>query len=66
MLHKKHKSLSFHRVCEAVAANVIGFFIYMVILFKQALRILSLWSMLQPLLFSRGNTSDLYGENMNG
>ena len=64
-LHKHHMILSFHRVCEAVASKMIGF--YHVHGENNPVDILSkhwgyaqIWDLLQPLLFWQGDTSVLF------
>ena len=63
-LHKCHTSLSFHRVCEAVAAKIIGF--YFIAGENNPADILSkhwgyqqVWKLLRPLLFWKGDMSGL-------
>jgi hypothetical protein len=63
-LHKRHTALSFHRVREAVASKVIGF--YHVPGAKNPADVLSkhwgyqqVWRLLKPLLFWQGDTGDL-------
>jgi hypothetical protein len=60
-LHKRHTALSFHRVREAIAAGIVGFF-YIPGASNPA-DILSkhwgyqqVWKLLQPLLFWQGDT----------
>ena len=63
-LHKHHNALSFHRVREAIAGAIIGF--YHIDGNKNPADILSkhwgyrqIWKLLQPLLFWRGDTKDI-------
>jgi len=63
-LHKRHNALSFHRVREAIAAKIIGF--YHVRSEANVSDILSkhwgyqqAWPLLRPLLFWKGDTKDL-------
>ena len=63
-LHKRHNALAFHRVREAIAAKIIGF--YHIGGNANPADILSkhwgytqVWQVLQPLLFWAGDTSDL-------
>ena len=64
-LHKRHNALSFHRVREAVASNVIS--IYHLAGEYNPADILSkhwsyakIWRILQPILFYSGDTAELY------
>ena len=63
-LHKRHNALSFHRVREAIAAAIIGF--YHIDGNENPADILSkhwgyrqIWKMLQPLLFWKGDTKNI-------
>ncbi len=63
-LHKHHNALSFHRVCEAIAGAIIGF--YHIDGDENPANILSknwgyqqIWKLLQPLLFWKGDTKDI-------
>ena len=63
-LHKRHNALSFHRVREAIAAKVVGF--YHIPGETNPADILSkrwgyqqVWKLLQPLLFWQKDTADL-------
>ena len=63
-LHKRHMALSFHRVREAIASKIIGF--YHIPGDDNPADILSkhwgyqqVWKLLNPLLFWQGNTLDL-------
>ena len=63
-LHKRHTALSFHRVREAIAAKIIGFF--HVEGKRNPADILSkhwaysaVWPFMQPLLFWKGDTADI-------
>ena len=63
-LHKRHTALSFHRVREAIAAGIVGFF--HIPGDSNPADILSkhwgyqqVWPLLQPLLFWQGDTSDI-------
>jgi hypothetical protein len=66
-LHKRHNALSFHRVCEAIASDMIIF--SHVDGPKNPSDILSkhwayrnVWKLMQPLLFWKGDTADIgYG-----
>ena len=62
-LNKRHHALSFHRIREAIASGVLGF--YWIDGSKNPADILSkhwawhnVWPMLKPLLFWRGETAD--------
>jgi hypothetical protein len=66
-LHKRHTALSFHRVCEAMAAGFIGF--HHIPGSHNPADVLTkhwpyacVWSMLQPLLFWQGDTADMVGQ----
>jgi len=63
-LHKRHNALSFHRVREAIAGAIIGF--YHMDGTENPADILSkhwayrqIWKLLQPLLFWKGDTKDI-------
>ena len=63
-LHKRHTALSFHRVREAVASNIISF--HHILGSKNPADILSkhwsyadIWKTLRPLLFWEGDTSNI-------
>ena len=63
-LHKRHTALSFHRVREAIAAGIVGFF--HIPGDSNPADILSkhwgyqqVWQLLQPLLFWQGDTMDI-------
>ena len=63
-LHKRHTALSFHRVREAIAAGIVGFF--HIPGDSNPADVLSkhwgyqqVWQLLQPLLFWQGDTSDI-------
>jgi len=63
-LHKRHTALSFHRVREAIAAGIVGFF--HIPGDSNPADILSkhwgyqqVWQLLQPLLFWQGDTLDI-------
>ena len=63
-LHKRHTALSFHRVREAIAAGIVGFF--HIPGDSNPADILSkhwgyqqVWQLLQPLLFWQGDTADI-------
>jgi hypothetical protein len=63
-LHKRHMALSFHRVREAMAAGIFEFHhIFGVInpsdLLSKHWGYQQVWTLLQPLLFYRGDTADL-------
>ena len=63
-LHKRHNALSFHRVREAIAGAIVGF--YHINGDENPADILSkhwgyrqIWKLLQPLLFWKGDTKDI-------
>ena len=63
-LHKRHTALSFHRVREAIAGKIIGF--YHIAGEHNPADILSkhwgyqqVWKLLKPLLFWKGDTLDI-------
>jgi hypothetical protein len=63
-LHKRHTILSFHRVREAVAAGIVGFF--HVLGTNNPADVLTkhwaysqVWRVLRPILFWRGDTADI-------
>ena len=63
-LHKRHTALSFHRVREAIAAGIVTFIhlpgtINPADLLSKHWAYFKTWSMLQPLLFYQGDTSEL-------
>jgi hypothetical protein len=63
-LHKRHTALSFHRVREAVAAKVIGFFHLEgkrnpADVLSKHWGYAAVWPFLQPLLFWKGDTADI-------
>jgi hypothetical protein len=66
-LHKRHNMLSFHRVREAIASKMVGY--HFVPGNINPADILSkhwgydqVWSLLQPLLFWKGDTADIQGK----
>jgi len=68
-LHKRHTALSFHQVCEAVAAKIIGF--YFIEGENNPADILSkhrgyqqVWKLLCPLLFGKGETHTIDGTDV--
>jgi hypothetical protein len=68
-LHKRHCALSFHRVREAIAAKIMGF--YHIRSETNPADVLSkhygwrpAWKLLQPLLFWGGNTQDLIDKEL--
>ena len=59
-LSKRHNALAYHRVCEAIAAGILGF--YWISVKKNPADIVSkhwghqqIYKLLQPILFSYGN-----------
>ena len=67
-LHKRHMALSFHRVREAIASKIIGF--YHIAGEQNPADILSkhwgyqqVWKLLKPLLFWQGDTLDVLDVN---
>ena len=64
MLHKCHTALSFHRVREAIASNIVAFYhvygwdIPAYIILKHWVYT-NIWRLLQPLLFWMGDTMEL-------
>ena len=63
-LHKHHTALSFHHMCEAIAAKIVAF--YHIDGVSNPADILSkhwgyqqIWKLLQPLMFWQGDTIDL-------
>jgi hypothetical protein len=66
-LHKRHNALSFHRVCEAIAAKYISMY-HLSGEFNPA-DILTkhwgyqqIWRLLQPILFYQGDTAELFDD----
>lgn len=69
VLHKRHTALSFHRVCEAIAAKVLTFYhnagnVNPTDILSKHLGYPQVWPMLQPLLFCKGDTFDLLDEKL--
>ena len=67
-LHKRHAALSFHRVREAIAAGIIKFIhipgkINPADILSKAWACATVWPVLRPLLFWRGDTADLLEES---
>ena len=67
-LHKRHTMLSFHRVRQAIAHNVLSFFhidgkINPADILSKHWSHNDVWTMLQPLMFWHGDTSVLLGTN---
>ena len=67
-LHKRHTMLSFHRVRQAIAHNVLSFFhidgkINPTDMLSKHWSHNDVWTMLQPLMFWCGDTSVLLGTN---
>ncbi len=63
-LHKRHTALSFHRVREALAAGIVGFFhipgdINPADILSKHWGYQQVWQLLQPLLFWQGDTMDI-------
>ena len=63
-IHKRHVALSFHRVREAIAAKIIGYYfipgeINPADILSKHWGYSQVWTMLQPLLFWTGDTADL-------
>ena len=63
-IHKRHVALSFHRVREAIAANIIDYFfipgeINPADILSKHWGYQQTWTMLQPLLFWAGDTAEL-------
>ena len=63
-LHKRHTALSFHRVREAVASGLVGFYhiagnINPADILSKHWGYPQIWSLMQPILFWRGDTADL-------
>ena len=66
-LHKRHTMLSFHRVREAVAAEILGFYhipgsLNPADILSKHWGYQAIWPTLQPLLFWQGDTMDLFHE----
>eukprot|EP00934_Nitzschia_sp_Nitz4_P004676 Nitzschia sp. Nitz4//scaffold468_size5769//118//5631//NITZ4_009203-RA/size5769-snap-gene-0.0-mRNA-1//-1//CDS//3329552515//4666//frame0 len=71
VLHKRHVALSYHRVREAIAANVISFFHLSghdnpADILTKFWGFQQVWSSLQPLLFWVGDTMSSLREQING
>jgi hypothetical protein len=63
-LHKRHTALSFHRVREAIASGIIGFYhipgvINPADVLSKHWGYQQVWKLLRPLLFWQGDTADL-------
>jgi hypothetical protein len=63
-LHKRHTILSFHRVREAIAAKIIGFFhipgrINPTNVLTKHWAYSQVWKHLRPILFWQGDTADI-------
>ena len=63
-IHERHVALSFHRVREAIAAKIIGYYfvpgeINPADILSKHWGYSQVWTMLQPLLFWTGDTNDL-------
>ena len=63
-IHKRHVALSFHRVREAIAAKIIGYYfingeINPADILSKHWGHAQVWSILQPLLFWQGDTANL-------
>ena len=63
-IHKRHVALSFHRVREAIAAKIVGYYfipgeINPADILSKHWGYAQVWTMLQPLLFWTGDTADL-------
>jgi hypothetical protein len=63
-LNKRHNALAYHRVCEMIAAKILGY--YWIDGKKNPADIVSkhwsypqVWHLLKPLLFYSGDTKDL-------
>jgi hypothetical protein len=68
-LHKRHTALSFHRVREAVAAKIIGFFHLdgkrnPADVLSKHWGYAAVWPFLQPLLFWKGDTANIGKTNV--
>jgi hypothetical protein len=67
-LHKRHTALSFHRVREAIAADIVGFFhipgeCNPADILSKHWGYQQVWSLLRPLLFWQGDTMDIEKES---
>jgi hypothetical protein len=66
-LHKRHTMLSFHRVCETIAAGIIGFYFFpgehnpTDILSNLWWNLQVCWTQLNAMLFWHGNTDGIDG-----
>ena len=63
-LHKRHTALSFHRVREAIAAGIVGFFhipgdCNPADILSKHWGYQQVWQLLQPLLFWQGDTAEI-------
>ena len=63
-LHKRHNALSYHRVREAIAAGIVGFFhipsgLNPADILTKPWGYGQVWDLLQPLMFWKGDTADL-------
>ena len=63
-LHKRHTMLSFHRVCEAIAAGMIGFYFIsgefnLADILSKHWGYSRVWQQLKALLFWKGDTEDI-------
>jgi hypothetical protein len=67
-LHKRHTALSFHRVREAIAADIVGFFhipgeCNPADILSKHWGYQQVWPLLKPLLFWQGDTMDIENES---
>ena len=63
-LHKRHNMLSFHRVREAIASGMIGFYfipgdINPADILSKHWGYAQIWSQLKPLFFCKGDTENI-------
>ena len=67
-IHKRHVALSFHRVREAIAAKIIGYYfingeINPADILSKHWGHAQVWPILQPLLYWQGDTANLLKED---
>jgi hypothetical protein len=70
-LHKRHYMLLFHRVREAIASRMIGFYfnpgnIITADILSKHWGFSQIWPQLKALLFWKGDTGDLYNQEEEG